>query len=76
MADSNSVNNQVTDSITQTNVGVVGESPAQSMGTMYQTLAHSTGLSMQNAVTSQNGMQQIGTSVVSAACMKIVSAGT
>ena len=69
------VNGQITDSVTQSNVGVVAESPAQSMGVVYQTLAHSTSLSMQNAVTTQNGMQQIGTSVVSAACAKIVAAG-
>lgn len=69
------VNGQITDSVTQANVGVVAESPAQSIAVIYQTLAHATSLSMQNAVTTQNGMQQIGTSVVSAACARIVAAG-
>lgn len=32
----NAVNSQVTDAITQTNVKVVGEAPAQSMGSQYQ----------------------------------------
>ncbi len=74
MAESNPVNSQVTDSVTQSNVGVVAEAPAQSMGMVYQTMAHSISLSMQNMVTTQNGMQQIGTSVVSSACAKIVEA--
>jgi len=71
----NGVSNTVTDAVTQSNVSVVAESPAQSMGIMYQNMSHSMSLSMQNAVTTQNGLQQIATSIVSAACAKIVSGG-
>lgn len=47
------VNSQVTDAVTQTNVKVIGESPAMSMGTVYQSAAHSTGIGFYNAVQAQ-----------------------
>ena len=71
MADT--VNSQVPDAVTQTNVKVLAESPAQAMSLVYQTMAHSISLSMQNASSSQNQMQQIGTSIVSAACTNIMA---
>jgi hypothetical protein len=48
-ATNNPVDSQVTDAITQTNVKVIGESPAMAMGTIYQTIARSTGLVMNSA---------------------------
>lgn len=55
MADSHSqtVNPQITDAVTQSNVKVVAEAPAMAMGSVYQTLAHAIGLSMENAVVQQ-----------------------
>ncbi|AXS41810.1 RebB family R body protein [Breoghania sp. L-A4] len=53
MPDSTTVNPQVTDAVTQTNTGVLGEAPAMAMGNLYQTLAHSTGILMENAVAAQ-----------------------
>lgn len=47
------VNSQITDAITQANVQVLAESPAMAMGTIYQSLAHSTGILFQNAVSQQ-----------------------
>ncbi len=47
------VNDQITDAVTQSNVKVVGEAPAYAMGTIYQALAHSTGILFQNAVSQQ-----------------------
>lgn len=70
------VNAQITDAVTQTNVKVVGEAPAQAMGMVYQTMAHSLSLSMQNAVVSQSGMQQINAAVISTACQKILALTT
>lgn len=67
------VNSQVTDAVTQTNVKVLGESPAQALSMVYQTMAHSISLSMQNASTAQNQMQQIGAAIVSAACNTIMA---
>lgn len=47
------VNSQITDAVTQENVKVLGEAPAMAMGTIYQALAHSTGLLFENAVSQQ-----------------------
>ncbi|MDN3692073.1 RebB family R body protein [Chryseobacterium tructae] len=48
------VNEQITDAVTQTNVKVVAESPAMALSNVYQTAAHSTGIMFENAVNSQN----------------------
>lgn len=69
------VNPQITDAITQTNVKVVAESPAQSLGLAYQALSHSTGLAMENAMQTQAGMQQIATSATSSILKMMVQAG-
>ena len=71
MADT--VNPQITDAITQTNVKLLGEAPAQAIGMVYQTMAHSLSLSMQNTVTAQSGMQQLNADVISTACEKILA---
>lgn len=74
MADStNAVNSQVTDAVTQTNVSVLGESPAQSMGMVYQSMAQSISLLMQNGVSNQGGMQQINAAVIATACREIMA---
>ena len=67
------VNSQITDAVTQTNVKVLAEAPAQSMAMVYQTMAHSLSLSMQNAVSSQSAMQQLNTAIISTACRQIMS---
>ncbi|WP_338847203.1 RebB family R body protein [Massilia sp. W12] len=59
MAFPTAVNNQITDAVTQANVKVLGEAPAMAMGDIYQSLAHSIGLSMQNAVQSQQQQQML-----------------
>jgi hypothetical protein len=69
------VNSQITDAVTQTNVKVVAESPAQALGVSYQALAHSTGLAMENAMQSQGGMQQITNTATSACVTMIVKQG-
>jgi hypothetical protein len=68
------VNSQITDSVTQTNVKVVGEAPAQAMGLVYQTMAHSISLSMQNAMQAQASLQTINNAVTSSACRMILEA--
>lgn len=47
------VNGQITDSVTQANVKVLGDAPAMALGSMFQALAHSTGVLYENAVGSQ-----------------------
>ena len=53
------VNPQITDSITQVNTKVLGEAPAQAMGTLYQTASASAGIALQNAVHAQNNQYAI-----------------
>ena len=43
------VNAQITDAVTQTNVKVIGEAPAEAVGVATQALAHAVGLAMENA---------------------------
>jgi hypothetical protein len=55
---------QITDAVTQANVKVLAEAPAMAMGTIYQSLAHSTGMMFQNSVNTQqqqNMLQQAAT---------------
>lgn len=54
MADTTLLNGQITDSVTQANVKVLGDAPAQAVSTLYQFMAQATGLSMQNAVSNQH----------------------
>ncbi|OEJ65140.1 RebB family R body protein [Magnetovibrio blakemorei] len=74
MPDSTSVNSQITDAVTQTNVKVVAEAPAQSMAMVYQTMAHSISLAMENAMQAQGGLQQIGNAVTSSGVRMIFDA--
>lgn len=73
MADPTLVNGQITDSVTQANVKVLGDAPAMSLGTAYQTLGHSTGLAMQNAVAAQQHMTTIGATTTTQAVNLIFS---
>ncbi len=68
------VNSQVTDAVTQANVKVLGEAPAQSIALVYQSMAHSISLAMQNAQQAQGGLQQIGNAVTSSAVTMIMNA--
>ncbi len=74
MADNTLVNGQITDAVTQTNVKVLAEAPAQSMALVYQAMAHSISLAMENAQQAQGGLQQIGNAVTSSAITMIMSA--
>jgi len=44
------VNGQITDSVAQAGVTVLANAPAMAMGSIYQSLAHSTGILYQNSV--------------------------
>ena len=71
--DDTPVNAQITDAVTQTNVKVLGEAPAQSMGMVYQTLAHSLSLAMQNAQHSQGGLTQISNAITASGVTMILN---
>lgn len=69
MAFPTAVNGQVTDAVTQSNVKVIGEAPAQALSSVHQSLAHSTAIAMENAVT----QEQQGTALANAAVTQCVS---
>jgi hypothetical protein len=53
MAFPTSVNNQITDSVTQSNVKVLGDAPAMAMGSFYQATNQALGNAAHNTTTSQ-----------------------
>ena len=53
MAFPTAVNSQITDSVTQANVKVLGDAPAMALGSLYQATAQAMGNSGHNATTSQ-----------------------
>ena len=53
MAFPTSVNNLITDSVTQTNVGVVGQTPAISMGNLLISTSQALGNAAHNATSAQ-----------------------
>ena len=70
------VNDQITDAVTQSNVKVVGEAPAMAMGTIYQSLAHSTGILFENAVADQQQQNTETQAATNQGVMQIYSVDT
>jgi Killing trait len=76
MAFPTSVNDQVTDAVTQSNVKVVGEAPAMAMGSLYQTMAHSTGILFENSVSAQQQQNTLTQAATNQGVMQIYSVDT
>lgn len=76
MAYPTSVNNQITDAVTQSNVKVIGEAPAMAMGSIYQTMAHSTGILFENAVSAQQQQNTLAQAAANQGVMQIYSLDT
>ncbi|GAB6850931.1 RebB family R body protein [Paraburkholderia kururiensis] len=76
MAFPTSVNDQVTDAVTQSNVKVVGEAPAMAMGSIYQTMAHSTGILFENAVSAQQQQNTLTQAATNQGVMQIYTLDT
>jgi len=70
------VQEQITDAVTQANVKVVAEAPAMAMGSLYQTMSHSTGLMFENAVNSQNQQNMTSQAATTQGVMQIYSVDT
>jgi uncharacterized membrane protein YcjF (UPF0283 family) len=70
------VNSQITDAVTQTNVKVLGEAPATAMGSLYQTMVHSTGILFENAVSAQQQQNTLNQAAANQGIMQIYSADT
>jgi len=76
MADPVTVNPMVTDAVTQSNVKVVGESPAMAISALYQSMAHSTGILFENAVAAQQQQNTLAQAAANQGVMQIYSMDT
>ncbi len=72
MAFPTAVNSQITDSITQASVNVLGDAPAVAMGNLYQTAAAAAGQAIQNAVTNQQNLNVLAEAVTTAAVKSLI----
>ena len=63
MAFPTSVNDQVTDAVTQANVKVLADAPAMAMGSLFQAVAQATGIAAQNAVANQQNANNVALAV-------------
>jgi len=70
------VSSQITDAVTQSNVKVVAEAPAMAMGSLYQTMTHSTGLMFENSVNAQNQQNILSQAATTQGVMQIYSIDT
>ncbi|ALN89669.1 MULTISPECIES: RebB family R body protein [Lysobacter] len=76
MAFPTAVNDQITDAVTQSNVKVIGEAPAFAMGSIYQSMAHSTGILFENAVSAQQQQNTLAQAAANQGVMQIYSLDT
>lgn len=74
MADG-TVDSQITDAVTQSNVSVIGLSPSLSLSFTYAAAAQSITRLMNNAVTIQYGSQLCGEAATAVTCALIIAAG-
>ncbi len=70
------VNGQITDSVTQSNVEVLGNAPAMGMGAIYQSLGHSTGILFENGVNSQQQLAIAAQTATNQGVIQIYSVNT
>ncbi|MFD1696567.1 RebB family R body protein [Roseibium aestuarii] len=66
----------VTDAVTQSNVKVVGEAPAMAISTLYQAMAHSTGILFENAVSAAQQQNTLAQAATNMGVMQIYSLDT
>lgn len=67
-----SINDQVTDALTQVNTHMIGSAPSQSLGLLDITGAETLGMSMYNAITAQQNSQTSSSASATATCAKIL----
>lgn len=74
MAFPTSVNSQITDSVTQANVHVLGLSPAVAMGSLYQAVAQALANAAHNATMAQQQMYITAQAATAAGVARIYAA--
>lgn len=67
------VNGMITDAVTQSSVAVLGVAPAQAMGNVYQTAAHSLSVLYENAVQTQQHGSISGQAAANQGVMQLYS---
>ncbi|MFM9959174.1 MAG: RebB family R body protein [Phycisphaerales bacterium] len=76
MAFPTSVNNMITDAVTQANVMNLGASPAVAMGLLYQASAQSLANAAHNAALAQQQMNQVSQAATTMSVALLLSLGT
>ncbi len=78
MAYPTAVNNQITDSVTQANVKVLGDAPAVALGNLYQATAQALANAAHNATTAQqqNNVTAQATTVMGVATLYSIDTAT
>ena len=66
---------QTGETVLQSDARVMEEAPAQLIASLYQVSSHATGLALQNAVHSQQALNQISSAVVAKAVALIMAIG-
>jgi L-lactate utilization protein LutC len=72
MAYPTAVNNEITDSVTQSNVKVLSEASAMAMGSLYQTSSSSLSMAIQNSVANQQQNSIVASTATSISIEKIL----
>ena len=73
MSNEGTVNSQVTDSVTQVDTLMLGNSGSEAMSLLDLVSAETIGMSMHNAVSSQHNSQMSASAAVTASCAKMLS---
>ncbi|OUR80223.1 hypothetical protein A9Q83_02000 [Alphaproteobacteria bacterium 46_93_T64] len=73
MTEETYVNSQVTDAVAQTSMKVLGEAPAEAVGILYQQMAHSIGLALQNVIAQQQHSYTIHNAITLAASRQLLT---
>ncbi len=73
MTEDTYVNSQITDAVAQTSMQVVGEAPAEAMAMLYQQMAHSIGLALQNTIAQQQHSYTIHNAITLAASRQLLT---
>ena len=73
MAEPTAVNGQITDSVTQASVKVLGDAPSVALASLYQVATHATGILLQNATAQQQASQSINQAITGLITQRLVS---
>ena len=76
MAFPTAVNSQITDSVTQANVKVLGDAPAMAMGNLYQATSQALGNAAHNATNAQQQTAVLAQAVTTACVQSLLGSSS